>query len=175
VVLITLNRPEAQNAVDPAMACGLEAAIDLLESEADLWAAVLTGAEPVFCAGPDLNTVAAGRLGDLFTTRGGLAGFVRRERAKPVVLALAGDAPAGGMEIAVAADLIVAGRRARLGIPEAARSLIAVGGGLAELPRLIGEKAALELVLTAQGFPASRLYELGLISPGHRRRRRCRG
>lgn len=164
VLIITLNRPEARNAVDGALAQGLEQAIDLLEDDDNLWAAILTGTGPVFCAGADLKAVAAGNLDELRTERGGFAGFVQRGRTKPVIAALTGDAIAGGMEIAIAADLIVAGSDVRLGIPEAGRSLLAIGGGLAELPRLIGEKAALELALTATPWPAPRLASLGLIS-----------
>ncbi|MCL4368235.1 MAG: enoyl-CoA hydratase-related protein [Actinobacteria bacterium] len=164
VLIITLNRPEARNAVNRALALGLEKAIDLLEDDDDLWAAILMGTGPVFCAGADLKAVAAGTFEELRTERGGFAGFVQRDRTKPVIAALTGDAIAGGLEIAIAADLIVAGSNVHLGIPEAGRSLLAIGGGLAELPRLIGEKAALELALTATPWPASRLASLGLIS-----------
>lgn len=164
VLIITLNRPQARNAVNGELARQLESAIDLLENNDDLWAAILTGAGPVFCAGADLKAVAAGKLDELRTERGGFAGFVQRARTKPVIAALTGDAIAGGMEIAIAADLIVAGADVHLGIPETGRSLLAIGGGLAELPRLIGEKAALELALTAIPWPAPRLAALGLIS-----------
>lgn len=164
VLIITLNRPEARNAVNGALARGLEAAIDLLEDDDNLWAAILTGVGSVFCAGADLKAVVAGNLDELRTERGGFAGFVQRPRTKPIIAALTGDAIAGGMEIAIAAELIVAGSDVRLGLPEAGRSLLAIGGGLAELPRLIGEKAALELALTATPWPAPRLAALGLIS-----------
>lgn len=164
VLLITLHRPHARNAVNPALAASLESAVDDLEHDEDLWAGVLTGEGPVFCAGADLNTVAGGNFPELLTHRGGFAGFVRRERSKPIVAALDGDALAGGMELAIACDLIIAAEGVRLGIPETARSLLAIGGGLANLPRLIGEKAALELALTAAPWPAERLATLGLIS-----------
>jgi enoyl-CoA hydratase len=164
ILTITLDRPQARNAVNGAMATSLEAAVDLLERDDNLWAGVLTGTGPVFCAGADLNAVAAGRFADLLTPRGGFAGFVRRERTKPIVAALDGDALAGGMELAIACDLLVAAEGVRLGIPEAARSLLAIGGALANLPRLIGEKAALELALTAAPWPAERFATLGLVS-----------
>ena len=164
VLLLTLNRPEARNAVNAAVASALEAAIDVLEEDASLWAAVLTGNGPVFCAGADLKAVSRGEAGGLMTERGHFAGFVRRERSKPVIAALNGDAVAGGMEIAIAADLIVAAEGVRLGIPEVKRSLLAVGGALANLPRLIGEKAAMELALTGDVWPAERFVSLGLVS-----------
>lgn len=161
---VTLNRPAARNAVNHDVATGIEAAIDELEQDDDLWAGVLAGNGPVFCAGADLKEVAAGCFSGLRTERGGFARLVNRERTKTLIAALAGDALAGGMEIAIACDLLVAGDQVRLGLPEAARSLLAVGGGLAELPRLIGEKAALELAITATPWPAQRLAALGLIS-----------
>ncbi|WP_043659816.1 enoyl-CoA hydratase-related protein [Thermocrispum municipale] len=164
VLVMTLARPQARNAVNGAVARDLEAAIDLLEGDDELWAGVLTGDGPVFCAGADLKVVANGGLGELVTERGGFAGLVRRERTKPVIAALNGDALAGGMEIAIACDLVLAARGVRLGIPEAARSLLAVGGALANLPRLIGEKAALELAMTAVPWPAERFVQLGLLS-----------
>jgi enoyl-CoA hydratase len=164
VLILTMNRPEARNAVNAEMASAIERAIDVLEDDESLWAAVLTGVGPVFCAGADLKAVSRGEGTGLMTARGHFAGFVRRERSKPVVVALNGDAVAGGMEIAIAADLIVAGEGTRLGIPEVKRSLLAVGGALANLPRLIGEKAALELALTGASWPAERFVALGLVS-----------
>lgn len=164
VLMITLNRPEARNAVNAAVTRGLEAALDVLESDDELWIAILAATGPVFCAGADLKAVAAGQMADLTTERGGFAGFVRRERSKPVIAAVHADAVAGGMELAIACDLIVAGAGARMGIPEVARCLIAAGGAVAELPRLIGEKAALELAMTGDPWPVERFAELGLVS-----------
>jgi len=164
ILVMTLARPRARNAVNAAVAAGLEAAVDLLETDDELWAGVLTGDGPVFCAGADLKAVAAGGLADLVTERGGFAGFVRRARTKPVIAALNGDALAGGMELAIACDLVLAAEGVRMGIPEAARSLLAVGGALANLPKLIGEKAALELAMTALPWPAERFVGLGLVS-----------
>lgn len=164
VLVITLDRPQARNAVNGAVAAGLESAVDLLETDAELRAGVLAATGPTFCAGADLAAVAAGRFDELLTERGGFAGFVRRDRAKPVVAALDGDALAGGMEIAITCDLIIAAEGVRLGIPETARSLLAVGGALANLPRLIGEKAALEMAIIAEPWSAEHLAQLGLIS-----------
>jgi enoyl-CoA hydratase len=164
ILLITLNRPDARNAVNEAVTQGLEAAVDELENDEELWAGILAGTGPVFCAGADLKAVAAGRLASLSTERGGFAGFVRRGRSKPIIAAVHADAVAGGMELAIACDLIVAAAGSRMGIPEVARSLLAAGGALAELPRLIGEKAALELAITGAPWPVERLADLGLIS-----------
>lgn len=164
VFVITLNRPEARNAVSPEMAQALEAAIDELERSDDLFVGILTGAGTVFCAGADLKAIAAGLISKLATPRGGFAGYVRRERTKPVIAALEGDAFAGGCEIAIACDMIVAAESVHLGIPETKRSLLASAGGLANLPRLVGEKLALEMAMTAGKIPAERLYNVGLIS-----------
>ncbi len=164
VLVMTLDRPEARNAVNPELAQGLEAALDLLESDEGLWVGVLTALGPVFCAGADLKTVAAGRVAETMTERGGFGGITRRRRNKPVIAALGGDAYGGGLEIAISCDVLLAEEGVRMGLPEAARSLMAGGGGLALLPYLIGEKPALEMAMTAAPYPASRLAELGLVS-----------
>ena len=163
-LVITLDRPEARNAINADAAAGLEAAIDLLERDDELWVGVLVGAGSVFCAGADLKAVADRGVSELITVRGGFAGFVQRARTKPVIAALNGHAVAGGMEIAIAADIIIAAEGTHLGLPEATRSLLAVGGALANLPRLIGQKAALELAMTGELWPAERFVQLGLIS-----------
>ncbi len=164
VLLITLNRPNARNAVNGDVARGVEAAIDELESSDDLWAGVLRGEGKVFCAGADLKELAAGRGPDLATERGGFGGIVRRKRTKPIVAAVHADAFAGGFEIAIACDFIVASRSIRFGLPEVKRSLVALAGGLVNLPRLIGEKLALELALLGESIAAERLHPTGLIS-----------
>ena len=179
VALITLNRPEARNAVNSDVANGLEAAIDQLEADDDVWVAILTGntegqQNPVFCAGADLKAVNAGDSG-LGTKRGGFAGFVYRERRKPVIVAVDGLATAGGCEIVLAADLVVATTRSSFGLAEVKRNLIAGAGGLFRLPRAIGQAAAMEAILTGEPIPAQRAYDLGLVSrlaePGAGRRR----
>lgn len=169
VGVITLNRPEARNAVNGDVASGLEAAIDTLEANTDLWVGILTanteGQErPVFCAGADLKAINSGQAGSLGTERGGFAGFVYRERTKPVIVAVDGLATAGGCEIVLAADLVVATRRSAFGLAEAKRNLIAGAGGLFRLPRAIGQAAAMEAILTGEPIPAERAYDLGLIS-----------
>jgi enoyl-CoA hydratase len=169
VGIITLNRPEARNAVNGDVARGLEAAIDQLEDDDQLWVGIIRanteGQErPVFCAGADLKAINSGQAGELGTKRGGFAGFVYRERRKPVIVAVDGLATAGGCEIVLAADLVVASERAAFGLAEAKRNLIAGAGGLFRLPRAIGQAAAMEAILTGEPIPAQRAYELGLVS-----------
>lgn len=169
VAVITLDRPEARNAINGDVASGLEAAIDRMEDDADVWVGILTanteGQErPVFCAGADLKAINAGHARTLSTERGGFAGFVYRDRTKPVIVAVDGLATAGGCEIVLAADLVVATTRSAFGLAEAKRNLIAGAGGLFRLPRAIGQAAAMEAILTGEPIPAARAYELGLVS-----------
>lgn len=164
VALITIDRPEARNTVNPAVAAGLEAAIDRFEANRDLWAGVLTGRGPVFCAGADLSSVIAGQGPDLSTERGGFAGLCRRHRSKPLIAAVDGPALAGGCEMALACDLIVASGRAVFGLPEVKRSLVASGGGLFRLPRAVGAKVGLEVILTGDPLSAERAHQVGLVN-----------
>ena len=120
--VITINRPEARNAVNGDVARGIEEAIDRLEADDALWVGILTGVPPVFCAGADLKEINAGRAGRLQTTRGGFAGITSRERTKPIIAAVDGPALAGGTEIALACDLIVASTTARSGSPRSSAS-----------------------------------------------------
>jgi len=162
--LITINRPEARNAVNGDVATGLEAAVDRLEGDDELWAGVLTGAGSVFCAGADLKLFSAGRDGEMRTERGGFAGFVRRPRTKPVIAAVDGAALAGGCELALACDLIVASKAARFGLPEVKRSLVAAGGGLVHLPRVLPQQVALKMLLTGDPIDAETAFRLGMVS-----------
>ena len=169
VGIITLNRPEARNAVNGDVAAGLEAAVDQLEADEDVWVGILTanteGQErPVFCAGADLKAINAGEGRALGTERGGFAGFVYRERRKPIIAAVDGLATAGGCEIVLASDLVVATTRSAFGLAEAKRNLVAGAGGLFRLPRAIGQAAAMEAILTGEPIPAERAYALGLVS-----------
>src|ERR1700753_971578 len=132
---ITINRPEARNAINAEVAVGIEEAVDRLEADDALWVGILTGVPPVFCAGADLKEINAGRMTSLSTPRGGFAGITRRKRTKPIVAAVDGPALAGGTEIALACDLIVASTTATFGVPEVKRSLVAAAGGLFRLPR----------------------------------------
>jgi len=164
VAIITLDRPEARNAINALMASGIEEALDRYESDDALWAAVLTGNGPVFCAGADLKEIAAGNPAATATARGGFGGIVHRQRSKPLIAALNGPALAGGCEIALACDLIVASDQSFFALPEVKRSLIAVAGALFRLPRAIGMMQAMEVILIGEPLPATRAYELGLIN-----------
>jgi len=162
--VIKINRPEARNAVNGDVARGIEEAIDKLEADDSIWVGILTGEPPVFCAGADLKEINSGNAAALATARGGFAGFVQRERAKPVIAAVDGPALAGGTEIVLAADLVVASTTATFGIPEVKRSLVAAGGGLFRLGRKIPFNIAMELTLTGDPVDAARAYELGLVN-----------
>jgi enoyl-CoA hydratase len=169
IAVITLNRPDARNAINGDVAAGMEAAVDQLEADPSVWVGVLRanteGQErPVFCAGADLKAINSGQAGALNTKRGGFAGFVYRERTKPIVVAVDGLATAGGCEIVLAADLVVASTRSSFGLAEVKRNLIAGAGGLFRLPRAIGQAAAMEAILTGEPFTAQRAHELGLVS-----------
>src|SRR5215207_909174 len=169
VALITLNRPDARNAVNGDVAAGVESAIDRMEADDEVWVGILTanteGQErPVFCAGADLKAINSGNASDLNTKRGGFAGFAYRERRKPVIVAVDGLATAGGCEIVLAADLVVATTRSSFGLAEVKRNLVAGAGGLFRLPRAIGQAAAMEAILTGEPIPAERAYALGMVS-----------
>ena len=150
IAIITLNRPEARNAVSQQLAEDLEAAIDRLEADEDLWIGILCGNGPAFCAGADLKAIASGEA-RLTTRRGGFAGLVRRTRTKPLIAAVEGPAVAGGTEIVLSCDLVVASTTARFGLPEVKRSLVANAGGLFRLPRALPRNVAMELALTGDG------------------------
>lgn len=169
VALITLNRPEARNAVNGDVAAGMESAIDRMEQDPDVWVGILLAStqgqeRPVFCAGADLKAINSGNAGSLNTERGGFAGFVYRQRVKPVIAAVDGLATAGGCEIVLAADMVVATTRSAFGLAEVTRNLIAGAGGLFRLPRAIGQTMAMEVILTGQPLSAQRAYELGLLN-----------
>ena len=163
VALMTLDRPEARNAVDQQLAADLESGIDRLEADDALWIGVLQGAGPAFCAGADLRAVAAGRA-HLTTERGGFAGIVRRDRTKPIIAAVEGPALAGGFEIVLSCDLVVAGSEACFGIPEVKRSLIANAGGLIRLPRVLPRNLAMEMALTGEPIDAVTAHRHGVVN-----------
>jgi enoyl-CoA hydratase len=164
VALITINRPEARNAINGAVAAGLEAAVERLEAEPDLWVGVIAGNGPVFSAGADLKEIAAGRAASLATERGGFGGITRLARSKPLIAAVDGPALAGGCELVLTCDLVVASTAASFGIPEVKRSLIAGAGGLFRLPRALPRNVAMELAITGDPIAAERAYGLGLVN-----------
>ena len=168
VAVITLNRPDARNAVNDELAQDFEACIDRLEADDQAWVGVLTAnteghKSPVFCAGADLKALNAGGQ-TLGTSRGGFAGFVYRERHKPIIAAVDGLATAGGCEIVLASDMVIATTRSSFGLAEVKRNLIAGAGGLFRLPRAIGRAVAMEVILTGDPLSAERAYQLGLVN-----------
>jgi enoyl-CoA hydratase len=162
VLLITLNRPEVRNAVNAALAAGVAGALDELDEDDGLSVGVLTGTGGFFCAGMDLGAFVKGES-PWFGDRG-FAGIAQRASRKPLIAAIEGFAVAGGMEIALACDLIVAARGAKMGIPEVTRSLVAAGGALLRLPRRMPYHVVMELALTGDPLPAERFQELGLVN-----------
>ena len=162
VLLVTLNRPEQRNAVNLAVAEGIAAALDRLDRAPELRVGVLTGAGKGFCAGMDLKAFVAGERP--YVAGRGFAGIVQRPPAKPLIAAIEGFAVAGGFEIALACDLIVAARGARLGTPEVKRGLVAAGGALLRLPRRIPYHLAMELALTGEPIDAERGFAVGLVN-----------
>ena len=164
LAVVRLDRPEARNAVNARLAAQLEAAVDRIERDDRVRAAILTGEGAVFCAGADLREVSDGRLDALFTARGGFAGFVDARRRKPWIAAVNGPALAGGFEIVLACDIVVAADGARFGLPEVTRGLIASAGGLYRLPRALPRAVAIELIVTGRPIDAPRAHALGLVN-----------
>jgi enoyl-CoA hydratase len=162
--VIKINRPEARNAVNGAVAEGIEDAIDQIEADDGVWVGIITGEPPVFCAGADLKEINSGNAGALATTRGGFAGIVQRERTKPIIAAVDGPALAGGTEIVLSCDLVVASSTATFGIPEVKRNLVAGAGGLFRLGRKIPINIAMELTLTGDPIDAARAHHFGLVN-----------
>ena len=162
VLLITINRPDQRNAVNAAVAAGIAGALDELDADAGLSVGVLFGAGKGFCAGMDLKAFVTGERP--FVEGRGFAGITQRSADKPLIAAVEGFALAGGLEVALACDLIVAARGARLGIPEVKRSLVAAGGGLLRLPRALPRNVAMEMALTGDPIEAERAHELGLVN-----------
>jgi enoyl-CoA hydratase len=162
VAVITINRPEARNAVNGAVAKGVAGALDELDARKDVTVLVLTGAGGTFSAGMDLKGFLTG---DSPIVEGrGFGGIAERPPAKPIIAAVEGYALAGGFELALACDLIVASSEAKFGLPEVKRGLVAGAGGLLRLPQRIPYHAAMELALSGDHYPASRLAELGLVN-----------
>ena len=162
IAVITINRPEARNAVNGEVARGIAAAVDEFDGAGDVRVIILTGAGGTFSAGMDLkgflrgdSPVVAGR---------GFGGITQRPPAKPMIAAVEGYALAGGFELALSCDLIVASETAKFGLPEVRRGLAAAAGGLLRLPRRVPYHLAMEIVLTGEHFPADRLHQVGLVS-----------
>jgi len=162
IITITLNRPQAKNAVNKAVAEGVSNALDKLESDSALRVAIITGAGGTFCSGMDLKAFVSGETPAVEGR--GFAGLCEHTLSKPLIAAVEGYALAGGFEIAISSDLIVAAEDATFGIPETKRGLVAGAGGLVKLPKQVSPRIAKELALTGDFFTSSRAYELGLIN-----------
>jgi enoyl-CoA hydratase len=162
ILIITLNRPEAKNAANRALAEGVAAALDRLDSEDDLRVGIITGAGGTFCSGMDLKGFLKGERPSIEGR--GFAGITQAPPKKPIIAAVDGYALAGGFEIMLACDLVVANTDAKFGIPEAKRGLAAAAGGLVRLPRQIAPRLAMELALTGDFVSAARAYEMGLVN-----------
>ena len=162
VELLTINRPEARNAINLATALALSAALDDCETDDDVWVVVLTGAgDKAFSAGMDLKAFAAGEFP---ITEKGFGGLTQRNFPKPLIAAANGSALAGGFEMMISCDMVVAAEHAVFGIPEASRGLVAGAGGLIRLPKRVPISVAYEMALTADPIDAARAYELGLVN-----------
>jgi len=164
VARLTLNRPKARNAISAAMAETIERLVGEVEADREIRVGIVAANGPSFCAGADLKEVAAGRGAALMTPTAGFAGFVYGSRKKPWIAAVHGPAHAGGAEIALACDMIVAGEEASFGLPEVKRGMIPGAGGAFRITRVLPRPLALELVTTGAAIDARRAYEIGLIN-----------
>ena len=162
VLIVTINRPEARNAMTKAAAEGIAAAMDRLDAEEGLRVGILTGAGGTFCSGMDLKGFLRGESPSIEGR--GFGGIVQKPPEKPLIAAVEGYALAGGLELMIACDLVVADAGAKFGIPEVKRGLVAAAGGVMMLPDQIPERIAMELALTGEFIDAARAYELGLIN-----------
>ena len=162
ILVVTINRPEAKNAMTKAAAEGIAAAMDRLDSDDDLRVGILTGAGGTFCSGMDLKGFLRGE--SPVVEGRGFGGVVQAPPQKPLIAAVDGYALAGGLELMIACDLVVANSGAKFGIPEVKRGLVAAAGGVMMLPDQIPERIAMELALTGDFVGAGRAYELGLIN-----------
>jgi enoyl-CoA hydratase len=162
VAVITINRPEARNAVNGAVARGIAKAVEELDASKDAQVLILTGAGGTFSAGMDLKGFLTGDSPN-FEDRG-FGGIVERPPVKPIIAAVEGYALAGGFELVLSCDLVVASEAAKFGLPEVRRSLVAGAGGLLRLPKRIPYHLAMEIALTGEHYPAARLHQAGLVN-----------
>jgi enoyl-CoA hydratase/carnithine racemase len=165
VEVVRINREAARNAIDGPTSIALGRAFDDLAADDEVRAVVLTGTgERAFCAGMDLKAFATGQIGDIMSTSGGFAGLSQRDFPKPIIAAVNGAALAGGCEIVLCCDLVVAAEHATFGVPEVKRGLVAAAGGMLRLPRRLPHAVAMELLLTGDPIDAARAYQLGLVN-----------
>ena len=165
VEILTINRPEARNAINGAVSKAMSDAMDALTDEPECWVVVVTGSgDKAFSAGMDLKAFSSGEGGDIMGASGGFGGLTQRAFPKPIIAAVNGSALAGGFEIMLSCDLVVAAEHAKFGIPEAKRGLIAGAGGLIRMPKRLPMAVALELAMTGDPIDAERAYALGLVN-----------
>jgi enoyl-CoA hydratase/carnithine racemase len=165
IALVTLDRPDKRNAVNPELAIALEAIVRKIEDDPAIRVAILSSSQPrVFCAGADLAAVASGNAAGIETPASGFAGFVYGQRLKPWIAAVEGIAVAGGFELCLACDMIVASENARFGLPEVKRGLMAAAGGIHRVATILPRTIAAELIATGDQMDAARAYAHGLIN-----------
>ena len=165
IAVVTLNRPAARNAVNGAVATAMHDIMHRIEDDPEVWVTILTGAgDRAFSAGADLKAMASGEGRIIETPESGFGGFVRFPRTKPVIAAVNGLALAGGTELVLACDLVIAVEEAEFGLPEVSRGIIAAGGGLFRLPQILPRTRAIELILTAGRMSAHEAHQLGLVN-----------
>jgi enoyl-CoA hydratase len=165
VEIVTINRPDQRNAINGAVSLGMSEIMDELETDDDCWVVIITGAgDKAFSAGMDLKAFATGEGGGIINGKGGFAGITTRIFPKPIIAAVNGSALAGGFEIMLSCDLVVAVEHAVFGIPEAKRGLIAGGGGLIRMPKRLPMAIALEMGMTGDPIDATRAAALGLVN-----------
>jgi enoyl-CoA hydratase/carnithine racemase len=165
VEILTINRPEARNAINGAVSRAMSSIMDELADDGDCWVVILTGSgDKAFSAGMDLKAFSSGEGGDIMGASGGFGGLTERDFAKPLIAAVNGSALAGGLEIMLSCDLVVAAEHAMFGIPEAKRGLIAGAGGLLRLPKRLPLAVAYELAMTGDPIDAARAHALGLVN-----------
>ncbi|HEY1444316.1 MAG TPA: crotonase/enoyl-CoA hydratase family protein [Acidimicrobiales bacterium] len=165
VEILTINRPEARNAINGAVSRAMSSTMDELAGDTGCWVVVITGSgDKAFSAGMDLKAFSSGEGGDIIGASGGFGGITQRDFAKPIIAAVNGSALAGGFEIMLSCDLVVAADHATFGIPEAKRGLIAGAGGLIRMPKRLPMAIALELAMTGDPIDAERALALGLVN-----------
>lgn len=165
IAVVALNRPEARNAINSETAALIERHLIRIEEDPEIRVGVLAArGDKTFCAGADLKEVSAGKPRALSTERGGFAGFVDAPRAKPWIAAVGATALGGGLELALACDMIVCAEDAELGLPEVRRGIIAAAGGVIRLPRALPRAVALEMIATGRPLAAARAHAFGLVN-----------
>lgn len=163
--LVTINRPNAMNAVNGDVAKGIAALVDQTEADDDIWVVILTGAgDRAFCAGADLKEISKGNAQSLSVPEKGFGGLVYAKRTKPWIAAVGGFALAGGTELALACDMIVASEKSKFGLPEVTRGIVAAAGGVFRLPRVLPKAIAMEYIATGKHIPVEQALQFGMIN-----------